>query len=97
MTVLTVFYKLLYNKNSTEPGTLYAEKIRLSRCDANGDDVKHNYDHCKELALSVIDAYITEAAMEYFKMDTPDSEKCNFQVNMKDLPDSEKQNLILQK
>lgn len=97
MTVLTVFYKLLYNKNSTEPGTLYAEKIRLSRCDAHGDDVKHNYDHCKELAVSVIDSYITEAAMEYFKMDTPDSEKCNFPVNMKDLPDSEKQNLILQK
>lgn len=60
MTVLTVFYKLLYRKDSIEPGTLYAEKIRLSRSDANGDDVKNHYDHCKELAISLIDTTLLQ-------------------------------------
>lgn len=38
-------------------------KKRLSRSDANGDVVKNHYDHCKELVISLIDTYITVAAM----------------------------------
>lgn len=66
MTLLTMFYKLLYKKDSFEKGTLHGEKIRLSRTEANGDDVKNHFDHCKELAVSLIDSYIVSAALEYF-------------------------------
>jgi hypothetical protein len=83
MMVLTLFYKLLYGKDSTEPGTLYAEKVRLSRSDANGDDVKNNYDYCRELGISLIDTYITVAVMKYFGMTTPESEPTkNFPIDM---------------
>lgn len=73
MTLLTMFYKLLYRKDSFEKGTLHGEKIRLSRTEANGDDVKNHFDHCKELAVSLIDSYIVSAALEYFGMDKLDS------------------------
>lgn len=73
MTLLTMFYKLLYKKDSFEKGTLHGEKIRLSRTEANGDDVKNHFDHCKELAVSLIDSYIVSAALEYFGMDKLDS------------------------
>lgn len=36
-------------------------KIRLSRFEASGDDVKNHFDHCKELALSLIDSNIISA------------------------------------
>jgi hypothetical protein len=95
MTVLTLFYKLLYRKDSTEPGTLYAEKVRLSRSDANGDDVKNNYDHCRELAISLIDTYITVAAMKYFGMTTPESEPTkNFPIDMS-LTETEKKEALV--
>lgn len=73
MTLLTMFYKLLYKKDSFEKGTLPGEKIRLSRTEANGDDVKNHFDHCKELAVFLIDSYIVSAALEYFGMDKLDS------------------------
>lgn len=73
MTLLTMFYKLLYKKDSFEKGTLNGEKIRLSRTEANGDDVKNHFDDCKELAVSLIDSYIVSAALEYFGMDKLDS------------------------
>lgn len=98
MTVLAVFYKLLYKKDSIEPGTLYAEKIKLSRSDANGDDVKNHYDHCKELAVSLIDAYITSAAMHYFGMVSPESEPTlNFPTEMDNtcMTDLEKKEILL--
>lgn len=73
MTLLTMFYKLLYKKDSFEKGTLHGEKIRLSRTEANSDDVKNHFNHCKELAVSLIDSYIVSAALEYFGMDKLDS------------------------
>lgn len=42
MAFLTMFYKTLYNDNSTEAKTLYAEKIKLGRTHANGKDVKNH-------------------------------------------------------
>ncbi|KAH3833916.1 hypothetical protein DPMN_107232 [Dreissena polymorpha] len=39
MAVLTVFYQILYNTQNTEPCTLHAQKIRLLRKDADGNDV----------------------------------------------------------
>lgn len=73
MTILTMFYKHLYKKESIEKGTLHGEKIRLSRTEANGEDVKNHFDHWKELAVSLIDSYIVSAALEYFGMDNLDS------------------------
>jgi hypothetical protein len=65
MAFLTMFYKTLYNENSTEAGTLYAEKIKLGRTNTNGNDVKNHYDQCKELGSSVISSHVV-APMQYF-------------------------------
>lgn len=46
---------------SFEKGTFHGEKIRLSRTEASGDDVKNHFDHCKELALSLINNNIISA------------------------------------
>ncbi|KAH3771970.1 hypothetical protein DPMN_173301 [Dreissena polymorpha] len=66
MSVLTLFYQQLYNTTNTEPFTLHAQKIRMLRTDADGNDVKNHYNHCKELAVSFIKSYIIEAACEQF-------------------------------
>lgn len=76
MTFLNMFYDLLYNSRNTEVYTLHSQRIRLMRKDADGSDVKNNYDSCKELAVSFIRAYIVEAACQYLNLssttDTPD-------------------------
>ncbi|KAL5019139.1 hypothetical protein ScPMuIL_004861 [Solemya velum] len=99
MNVLQMFYKLLYNNNSTEPGTLYAEKIKLSRTHANGEDVKKHYDDCKELAVSLIDSHVVSAMLNYFAMSSVDSEpKDNFCDDMQDvcnMTNNEKKHFIL--
>ncbi|KAL5004258.1 hypothetical protein ScPMuIL_017714 [Solemya velum] len=99
MNVLQMFYKLLYNNNSTEPGTLYAEKIKLSRTHANGEDVKNHYDDCKELAVSLIDSHVVSAMLNYFAMSSVDSEpKDNFCDDMQDvcnMTNNEKKHFIL--
>jgi hypothetical protein len=73
MCILTMLYKLLYRKDGTDPGTLHSEKINLGRSKVNGEDVKNHYNDCKDLADSVIDAYLVEAAMHYFGMATSDT------------------------
>ncbi|XP_055997105.1 uncharacterized protein LOC130047014 [Ostrea edulis] len=42
MNFLNMIHKLLYNKDSTEAGTLHAEKIKLRRSQVS-EDVKNNY------------------------------------------------------
>lgn len=68
MAVLSAFYQILYNTNDTEEFTLHAQKIRLFRQDAEGNDVKNHYDSCRDLAVSVIHAYLVEAACEHFNL-----------------------------
>ena len=46
MNVLTMFFKVLYNEKCNQPGTLAAEKIRLSRDNVH-IDVKNHYDACR--------------------------------------------------
>ena len=65
MAVLTAFYQILYDTQNTEPFTLYCQKVRLMRKQADGKDVKNHYDSCKDLAESFIKAYIVEAACEH--------------------------------
>ena len=72
MNFLTIIYKLLYNKDSTEAGTLHAEKIRLRRSQVS-EDVKNNYDACKELAISVTNGHVISAVLKHFKMESVDS------------------------
>ncbi|XP_053405511.1 uncharacterized protein LOC123528628 [Mercenaria mercenaria] len=72
MTVLTTFYQILYDTQNTDSFTLHSQKIRLLRKDADGNDVKNHYDSCRELAVSVIKAYVIEAACEQFGL--PDTE-----------------------
>lgn len=74
MSVLTLFYKLLYRKSGTALGTLNAEKITLGRTKANGDDVKNHYNDCKELADSFISGYVVNAVMHFFEMETINSQ-----------------------
>ncbi|WAR27510.1 hypothetical protein MAR_013214, partial [Mya arenaria] len=66
MTVLTAFYQLLYDTEKSEVFTLHNQKVFPMRKDAEGNDVKNHYDSCRELATSVIKAYIIEAACEHF-------------------------------
>ncbi|KAK7100930.1 hypothetical protein V1264_023792 [Littorina saxatilis] len=66
MKILTVLYKILYNEKSLETGTLGAEKIRLCRTKADGKDVTSHFNDCSELAISLVNAYIVEAACEFF-------------------------------
>lgn len=95
MTLLTMFYKLLYKKDSFEKGTLHGEKIRLSRTEANADDVKNHFDHCKELAVSLIDSYIVSADLEYFGMDKLDSVPTkNFILSSDESSEYEKMSLV---
>lgn len=62
----------------------------LSRRDANGDDVNIT-DHFKELASSLIDTYITVAAMKYFGMTTLESRPTqNFPKEIENITDLEK-------
>lgn len=68
MNILTMLFKCLYRKNGTDVGTLNAEKIYLGRSRANGEDVKNHYEDCKELAVSLTDAYVMVAVMHYFAM-----------------------------
>lgn len=74
MSVLTLFYKLLYRKSGTALGTLNAEKITLGRTKANGDDVKNHYNDCRELADSFISGYVVNAVMHFFEMETINSQ-----------------------
>lgn len=91
MTVLTGFFKVLYRKNSIEFKTLYVEKLMLSRRDANGDDVNITMANFKELASSLIDTYITVAAMKYFGMTTLESRPTqNFPKEIENITDLEK-------
>ncbi|XP_053377824.1 uncharacterized protein LOC123550437 [Mercenaria mercenaria] len=68
MAVLTLYYQMLYDEYHTDIFTLHCQRIRLLRKDANGQDVKNHYDSCKELAISVIKAYIVLATCEQFEM-----------------------------
>ena len=68
MAVLDAFYKILYNDNCNETGSLYTNKVLLSMNGVKADDVKNTYDPCSELAVSTIDAYIVEAAMTHVGM-----------------------------
>ena len=72
MAVLTAFYQILYDTQNTDSFTLHSQKIRLLRRDADGNDVKNHYDSCRELAVSVIKAYVIEATCEQFGL--PDTE-----------------------
>ncbi|XP_053382760.1 uncharacterized protein LOC128549647 [Mercenaria mercenaria] len=72
MTVLNTFYQILYSTQSTESFTLYSQKVRLLRKEADGNDVKNHYDSCKDLAESVIKAYVIEAACEHIGL--PDTD-----------------------
>ena len=95
MAILTLVYQLLYNENCSQPGTLYTEKIRLNRLRANGNDVKNHYDDCRELFVSVVDAYIVEAACDHFgiaKLDELPTK--NIPADFTSLPDVEKYNMI---
>lgn len=74
MSVLTLFYKLLYRKSGTALGTLNAEKITLGRTKANGDDVKNHYNDCKELADSFFSGYVINAVLHFFEMETINSQ-----------------------
>lgn len=95
MTFLTMFYKILYNDNSTEAGTLYAEKIKLGRTHANGKDVKNHYDQCKELGSSVIYSHIVVVAMQYFGMKDVNDEPVMLKDLLHDeLSDAEKQQIL---
>ena len=73
MNVLTVLYKYLNRKDSLDAGTLNAEKIYLGRTRANGEDVENHYEDCKELAVSLTDAYVVHAIMQYFGMHSLDA------------------------
>ena len=96
ITILSLFYKLLYKKDSVEFGTLHGEKVRLSRTDANGEDVKNHYDHCKELAVSLTDSYIVAAAMEHYGMETLGSTPTrNFDSSINEMSEDEKKTFIL--
>lgn len=95
MAFLTMFYKTLYNDNSTEAGTLYAEKIKLGRTHANGKDVKNHYDQCKELGSSVISSHVVVAAMQYFGMkDVNDEPVMLKDLLSNELSDAEKQQIL---
>jgi len=72
MTVLNTFFQILYDSQNTESFTLHSQKVRLLRKDADGNDVKNHYDSCKDLAESVIKAYVVEAACEHIGL--PDTE-----------------------
>lgn len=72
MNFLTALFKLLYNKNSTEPGTLHAEKTKLRRSQVSGD-VKNSYDACKELAILVTIGHMIAAFLKHFDMEGVDS------------------------
>lgn len=66
MALLTLFYQVLYSTEHTESFTLNSQKIKLLRKNVDGSDVKNHYDSCRDLAVSLIKAYIVEAACEYF-------------------------------
>lgn len=72
MTVLSVFYKILYSTENTDSFTLHSQKVRLLRKEADGNDVKNNYDSCKDLAESLIKAYVIEAACEHIGLPNTD-------------------------
>jgi hypothetical protein len=72
MNVLTMFFKVLYKEKCTQPGTLAAEKVRLSRDNVH-IDVKNHYEACKDLAISFVNSYIVEALCEFFGMDNAGS------------------------
>jgi hypothetical protein len=95
MAFLSMFYKTLYNENSTEAGTLYAEKIKLGRTRANGNDVKNHFDLCKELGSSVISSHVVVAAMQYFGIkDTGDEPDMLKDLLNDALSDTEKQQIL---
>jgi hypothetical protein len=94
MAFLSMFYKTLYNeiKTARKRETLYAEKIKLGRTHANGNDVKNHYDKCKELGSSVISSHVVVAAMQYFGMkDTGDEPVMLIDLLYDALSDAEKQ------
>ena len=66
MALLTIFYQLVYSKEHIESFSLYRQKIKLLRKDADGTDVKIHYDSCRDLAVTSIKAYIIEASCELF-------------------------------
>lgn len=72
MTVLSAFYQILYDTQTTEPFSLYCQKVILLRKDADGNDVKNHYDSCKDLAESFIKAFVAEAFCEYIGL--PDTD-----------------------
>jgi hypothetical protein len=63
MKVLSFFTK--YCTENTDSFTLHSQKVWLLRKDADGKDVKNKYDSCKDLAESLINAYVIEAACEH--------------------------------
>ncbi|XP_070532786.1 uncharacterized protein [Ptychodera flava] len=73
MNYLQVFYKVLYKENSVqEIGTMRSEQQRILRRTVTAE-VQRDYDADAEFAISFIDAYITEALMEYFGLETTNS------------------------
>ena len=95
MAILTLIYQILYDDKINILGTLYAEKVRLNRTRADGNDVKNHYDDCKELFLSVTDSYIVEAACQYFGMgDVSEKPSRNLPENFESLSDEGKNDIL---
>ncbi len=70
MKILQHFFDILYKSTSAaDIGTLFASKNRLHRSNIS-NDVKSNFDGCKDFAISFIDSYVVEAALDFFGMES---------------------------
>ena len=68
MKFLSVCFKCLFNKDSTETGTMKAEATRIQRKKIK-EKVKDAYSVDKEFFISFTDAYIVEAVCQYFGLE----------------------------
>lgn len=94
MAVLTMFFHILYNESHTDVFTVHCQKLRLLRKDANGLDVKNNYDSCKELAISVIKSFIVQSALEFYDLPCANS-RPECVPDFQHMSDDEKQDWIV--
>ncbi len=69
MKFLTYMFKQLYNKASgTSSCSMFAAKVNLNRNSVT-EDVKSNFDACRDFAVSFCNAYVVDAALDFFGMD----------------------------
>ena len=68
MKLLGVVYKTLFDKESSETGTMKAEATQIKRKEVK-DSVKDAYSADKDFFLSFTNAYIIEAVCQYFGLE----------------------------